>query len=195
MKKSKKSLNKKPVFIFLYGPIATGKLTVAEILEKKLGYTLTHNHAITDLVDSIFPRGTSENGTVKEYLRNYLTEKAIKAKLNLITTYAYAHDFIYPSGTTEEQFVQGLSKKVKKLGGKFLAIHLKAEKKELLKRVDKSSRKKFGKLRDKKIMRELLETKDWHTSPRLKNNFVIDNTNLSAQKTADIIIKHFKIKK
>ena len=178
----------------MYGPIAAGKLTVAKVLSNKLQYTLTHNHAINDVVDHLFTRGTKENGNVKEFLRNYLMEQAVKAGISLVTTYTYSHDFVYPSGVTEQQFVQNHKKKLTRLGARFLPIHLKAADRELLRRVSTDSRKRFGKLKDKKILKELLKTKDWHTSPELKHNLVIDNTNLSPQKVANMIIKHFKIK-
>lgn len=194
MKKSKKSSNKKPKIIFIYGPVAVGKLTVAQVLSEKTGFKLTHNHAINDVVDKIFKRGTSENGNTKLFLRNYLMTQAIKAKVSLVTTYTYSHDYVYPSGLKEEKFVQDLSKKLTKLGAEFLPVHLKAQHKALLRRVTGSSRKNFGKLKDKKILKESLETKDWDTSPKLKNNLVIDNTKLSPNKVADMIIKHFKIK-
>ncbi len=43
-------------------------------------------------------------------------------------------------------------------------------------------------------MRKLILDKDWQNSPRLRNNLIVNNTNLSPQKVSDMIIKHFKIK-
>lgn len=193
MKKLKKSSkNNKPVVIFIYGPIAVGKLTVAEILAKKLNYKLTHNHSINDVVDNVVSRGTAQNGNIKEYLRNYLMAEAVKAKTNFVTTYAYSHDYVYPSGLKEEQFVKSLERKLTKLGAIFFSIHLKASNEELLRRVSMNSRKRFRKLIDPQIMKGLLNN-DWHTSPNLKNNLIIDNTNLSPKKVASMIIQHFKI--
>jgi deoxyadenosine/deoxycytidine kinase len=55
MKKLKKSLkNKKPTVVFIYGPIAVGKFTVAKMLSKKLGYKLSHNHHINDFIKEVF---------------------------------------------------------------------------------------------------------------------------------------------
>ena len=195
MKKLKKSSkNKKPTVVFIYGPIAVGKLTVAKILSKKLRYKMTHNHALNDFVDEVFTRGTHERNVVVERLRYDLLKSAVKAKINLVTTHCYAHNFVSTTGLSDPNYIETLNKKLTKLGAKFYPIHLKASKEELLRRVNMHSRKEFNrKLTDKKIMHELSLTKDWQTSPFLKNNFVIDNTNLSPQKVADIIIKHFKI--
>ena len=193
MRKSKKlSKNKKPTVVFIYGPIAVGKFTVAEILKRKLGYRLAHNHHLSDFIEEIFERGSFACGQVKEELRFYLIQQAVKAKVNLVATYCYSHDFVYPSGLTEPEFVQKLQRKLTVLGAKFYPVHLKADRKELLKRVGMGSRKMFKKLTDRKVMMSLRN--DWQTSPKLKNNFVIDNTNLSPQKVANMIIKHFKLR-
>ena len=195
MKRSRESSkNKKPVVIFIYGPMAVGKLTLAKILSKKLGFKLTHNHALNDLVDGIFTRGTYQNGVMKDRLRYDLLENAAVAGISLVTTHAYSHNYVSPAGLTDPKYVKTLEKKLIRLGSNFFPVHLKADNKELLRRVNKNSRKKFQKLTNKKIMRKFLTEKDWQTSPKLKNNFIIDNTNLSPNKVSDMIIQHFKIK-
>lgn len=195
MRKLKKSSkNKKPIVIFIYGPIAVGKLTVAKVLSKKLGYKLAHNHHVNDFVEEVFVRHTYEANFMKEFLRYALLENMVKAKIDIVTTHCYWHNFVSRTSLTDPQYVKTLEKKLTKLGAKFFPVHLKASNKELLRRVSMSSRKPFRKLHSKEKMREYLKKLDLQTSPKLKNNFIIDNTNLSPQKVANVIIKHFKIK-
>src|SRR3989344_3850728 len=147
MKRSRKSSkNKKPVAVFIYGPIAVGKLTVAKILSKKLGYKILHNHHINDFVEEIFDRGTYESNLMKEELRFYLLETAARANLNFIATHAYAHDFMAQTGLSDPKYVQMIEKKLTKLGAKFYPVHLRASEKELLRRTNMSSREQYGKL-------------------------------------------------
>ena len=194
MKKSKKSSkSKKPVVIFIYGPIAAGKLTVAKILSKKLGYKLIHNHHLNDFIEEVFERGSYANHAMKDFLRYYLLENSVKAKMNIITTHCYSHDWISKTGLSDPKYVETLEKKLTELGAIFYPLRLKASSEELLRRVSMSSRQEFRKLTNKKIMRKLALKHDWQTSPRLKNNLVIDNTKLSPQKVSDMVIKHFKI--
>lgn len=194
MPKSKKSSNKKPIVVFIYGPIATGKLTVAKILSEKLGYKLSHNHHIADFVQEIFDFGTYESHALKLDMRYMVPEHLARAGENFVMTYAYSHNFVYKTGLKDPKFVENLEKKLTKLGAKFYSIHLFAKKEELLNRVNKKSREEFKKLTDKKIMKEWIENNDLISSPKLKNHIFVDNTNLSPKKVADIIIKHFKLK-
>ena len=195
MKKLKRlSKNRKSVVVFIYGPIAVGKFTVANILSKKLGYKLAHNHTLNDFVDNIFTRTTYARNIMVERLRYDLLKNAVKAKINLITTHCYSHNFISTTGLSDPKYVETLEKQLTKLGAKFFGVHLKAEGKELLYRVSMNSRRKFRKLRDRQAMCACLFTNDWQTSPKLKNNLIINNTHLSPQKVSDMIIKHFKIK-
>lgn len=195
MKKLKKSSkSKKPNVVFIYGPVAVGKLTIAKILSKKLGYKLAHNHHINDFVEEVFVRHSYDAHAMKEFLRYTLLEKMVKANIDIVVTHCYRHNFVSKTGLTDPKYLKTLEKKLTKLGAKFYPVHLNASPKELLRRVSGSSRKKFKKLTDKKIMREYLSSLDFKTLPGLKNNLIIDNTKLSPKKVADIIVKHFKLK-
>lgn len=194
MKKLKKLSNKKQAVVFIYGPIAVGKLTIAKILSKKLGYRLTHNHHINDFVVEVFDRDSYVAHAMKDQLRYMLIENMAKAGMSFIVTHAYSHNFVSKAGLSDPKYLKTIEKKLTKLGIKFCPVHLKANKVELLNRVNKVSRKEFKKLTNKKIMEQQLSKFDWKTSPELKNNLIIDNTNISPQKVANIIIKHFKLK-
>ncbi len=43
-------------------------------------------------------------------------------------------------------------------------------------------------------MEDILKEKDWVTPAKVKNQLIIDNTNLSPNKVTDMIIQHFKLK-
>ena len=178
--------------IVLYGAIAVGKLTVAKALEKELGYKLTHNHLINDLVFSVFGRETIEGNKMVEKLRLEFYEEAAKTGKNFIITHAYANDFISPTGLSDPKYLKILEYRLEKVGAGVLFVHLQANKKTILSRVKNTQRKKYGKLTKVSIMRNYLNTLDFIASAPVKNNIVINNTGLSPQKVAQIIIKHLK---
>lgn len=188
------NLDKKPTVIIIYGPIAVGKLTVGKELAKQTGFKLTHNHLINDLVRSIFDRGTKESNYYIEKLRYEMYVAAIRASQSIIITHAYAANYISPSGLSDPDYLRTLEKKLTKLGANVLFVHLQTHNEVLLKRVSLPSRKEYKKLLDKKILKDLHKTTDWKTTAPVKNNLIIDNTNLSPKKVVSTILKHFNVK-
>ena len=47
-----------PTLVYLYGPPAAGKLTIAELLAQFTGFRLFHNHLSVNAISSVFPIGT-----------------------------------------------------------------------------------------------------------------------------------------
>ncbi len=182
-------IKKKPLAIIVYGTVAVGKLTVAKALEKELGYKLTHNHLINDLVWSIFDRGTYEANSLIERLRYELYEDAIRKGVSIIVTHAYSDTYISPTGLSDPEYMKTLEDKIEHAGGTAVFVHLQASPEALLERVQGESRKAFRKLTDLSIMKLRLEDKslDVTTSAPVKDNLVIDNTDLSPESVVEII--------
>ncbi len=178
--------------VVLYGAMAVGKLTVGKVLAKKLGYKLTHNHLINDLVLSVFERGTIEANRLIEKLRYEFYEAAAKSGHNLIITHCYSHSYISRTGLSDPKYLKTLERRLEKTDARVLFIHLQADTKTLLLRVKNESRKEHGKLTHVPTMKSILKMKDFSTSAPVKNNLVIDNSKLSPEKVARVIIAHLK---
>ncbi len=180
---------KKPIAIIIYGTVAVGKLTVAKALEKELGYKLTHNHLVSDLVWSIFDRGTYEANSLTERLRFELYEEAIRKGVDIIVTHAYSDTFVSATGLSDPEYVKTLEEKIEQAGGTAVFVHLQASSEALLERVQGESRKAFRKLTDASVLKEGLENNSLNVtiSGPVKNNLVIDNTDLSPESVVEII--------
>lgn len=189
-----KDLKEKPIAIILYGMVAVGKLTVARVLQERLGYRLTHNHLINDLVWSIFDRGTLEGNRLIERLRYELYEEAIKQEVSIIITHCYSHDYVSPTGLSDPQYLHELEHRLEVAGARTFFVHLQAERSVLLERVEGESRREYRKLRDVSKMTEYLDSKDLdiQTSAPIKNNVIIDTTNLEPVDVVKIIIKELQ---
>ena len=180
--------------IFIYGPIAVGKLTVAEILAKDLGYTLTHNHAVNDLVTDVFDKKSKEYDRIVEKMRFAFLLAVAGTDARVVTTHCYAHDYVNKTtGMSDPEYVVELIRRFKEAGAEVSVIHLKAETETLIGRVDGESRKRFRKLVDVETMKELSLKRDWQTSAPIEGQLVIDTTKQSADEVVEIIKEHFKL--
>lgn len=187
--------SKQPTVIILYGPIAVGKLTVANILAKKLGYVVAHNHALNDAVTDIFPRESKEYGKVIQKMRTTFFREIMQTGTDFIVTHCYAHDYVSPAtGLLDPVYVQKQKQRLTRYGARVCVVHLRADPDILIQRVQGESRKQWKKLTDIKKMKQAMREKDWQTSAPVQGQLIIDTTDLKPEKTAEMIIKHFSLK-
>jgi len=194
MKKLKKLSNKKKFkVIVIYGAPAVGKFTVAKELKKLIDFKVFHNHSVKDFAWGFFERGTHPANILVEEIPFLLFKQIANNHLNTILTNTHSANFVSSTGLTNVGFYKKIEKIIKKQGGSMLYVQLTADPRIILKRVVHPERKKYKKLTDIKIMKKVLREKDWITPAKLKNQIIIDNTNLSPKKVAQIIKKHFKL--
>ena len=83
--------------IIIYGPEATGKLTVAKELAKRTRFCLFHNHVAVDIGRIFFGFETQEFRDLVWDLRILTMEHAAKGKISgIIFTWAYSHPDMLP---------------------------------------------------------------------------------------------------
>jgi len=173
--------------IFIYGPPGIGKFTVAKQLARITGYKLFHNHLTNDLVESIFDRGTKIFSKLVSKYRLELIEAAARENIKgLIFTYVYAKP-------EDDKQVKMFIKGVEKHRGKVYFVRLTCEEKELLRRLKHPQRKKYRKIKNKKVFGKLMNKYDLCSDFEHKNNLVIDNTKLSAKTVAKKIKDYYKL--
>ncbi|MFZ2152655.1 MAG: AAA family ATPase [Microgenomates group bacterium] len=171
--------------IFIYGPPATGKLTVAKELSILTNYPVFHNHLTYDLAFSLF-KGY-KFGKLIEQIRLDVFQHAINQKLSgLIFTVAYGYG-------SDDQFVKSVIKLIEKSGNKINFVQLKCSREELHDRVNQDSRQQFGKVKDVQNLDELLNTNDYFTPISFVKNLIIDNTSLDPKTVAEKIMNEFAI--
>jgi len=173
--------------VFIYGPPATGKLTVAKELSKITGYNIFHNHLTVDLIEPILKFGEKNFFEISSRLRLEMMELAAKNNVNLIFTFCYVRD------THDDQFVKDVIKKVEKYKGKVCFVQLYSDKKELCKRVVGESRKAHGKIRTAKKLNSCLKQYNLFLPIPFVKNLNIDNTKISAKKVATMIKGKYRL--
>ena len=200
MKKLKKSSkNNKPKFkvVMFYGPFAVGKYTVANEFQKQTGYKFFHNHNTYDLVRQLFERSTFNLSHLIEAICFAIFKEIAQSNINVVTTHAYSSGYVSKTGQTDPDYMKKVESIIEKAGGIMYFVHLTAPSKILLERVTGNSRKKFGKLKDPKKLKEVIKekvgTSHWIDPAPVKNNIEINNSNLSPKQVVKIVREKMEI--
>ena len=182
--------------IVVCGPQAVGKMTVAESLRDKLKYNMTMNHDSIEISDRIFGFNTPAQREFGGMFRKQVFDLAVKYDVDLIFTYVCAFDM--PS---EREYLTALAQQFEATGGQFYLIELRADIETRLARNETPHRmERKPSKRDVEWSRNNLlsdankyrlnsnEDEVW-----FPNHLKIDNTNLSPDEVADLVIRHFSL--
>ena len=170
--------------LVIYGPPASGKLTVANEIIKVSKFKLFHNHKSIDVYEDILGYGTEEFWEKVNKLRFDIFELAAKKNINLIFTVCYE--------SSDKEYIEKIEKIIKKNNGSIYFVQLAPPKDVLFKRVIEESRKNFGKIKTIESLTEDLEKNDYYTPFKHINSITIDNSNKPASEVAKEIINYFK---
>jgi shikimate kinase len=173
--------------IFLYGPPAVGKLTVAEALSQLTGYKVFHNHLTVDLALAFFEFGTPAFGRYVSDLRFEAFERAAQENIEGVIftfVYAYAHD---------EGHVRKIKEIVESNDGQVHFVQLTCDRAELTERVQNSSRTKYKKISTVEKLNELLEKYELFKPIPFVESLQLDVTQVSPPAAAQQIVQHYSL--
>ena len=134
--------------VFIYGPAASGKLTVARELSRMTGLRLFHNHLTVDAVTAVFDFGSEPFVRLREQIWLSIFREAAQRDVSIIFTFT-------PERTVRASFVQDTIDAVRSAGGRLLFVQLTCTVDEIERRIADTSRTQFGKLRSLELFREL----------------------------------------
>lgn len=182
--------------IFLYGPPASGKLTVAKELSRLTGFPILHNQLTIDLLADFFQFETKKFSKVNKKIRREILSAFMTTRSRgLIMTYAWSLE-----SAADHKDVKRYRSIITSNGGKMVFVELRCDPQELYRRVKSVSRKQHKKIRTKKKLAELLSAHDFSTrvySHRLGRRLICDTTKILPRRTAQKILTtnmpHIKI--
>lgn len=134
--------------VFLHGPPAAGKLTIAREIAALTGFAVFHNHLVVDAVAAVFPFGAEPFVRLRErFWLEVLGEAAIAGR-SLIFTFA-------PEPTVTPGFPERAVQAVTAAGGRVDFVRLTLAAAEQERRLVDPGRAAFGKLRSPELLRQI----------------------------------------
>ncbi len=171
--------------IFIYGPPATGKLTIAEKLSDATGIPLFHNHLSRDLAKEIYGDELASNYSLVHKIRNDVFSYCAEHNTDLIFTFVYA-------GAVDDEIVRQHMDSIESNGGEVIFVKLTASPDDLLHRVNNESRKKYKKLLDADILKDFLKSNGDLTIPFV-SSLLVDTSELEPEDAVRYIVSELKL--
>ena len=184
-----------PLVLFVVGPPAVGKMSVAQAIAERTGLRLFHNHLSIELALRYFDYGTPAFHRISGSIRSQIVEEVAASDLpGLVFTYVWAFDLPEDRETVEEY-----ARPFRERGGRVLFLELEASQAERLRRNEGASRlaEKPSK-RDLEFSRRNLLELDAQYQLNSGGAFDdradwlrIGNTHLDPAEVAERAVKHF----
>lgn len=172
--------------VFIYGPPAVGKLTVAEAVATLTGYKLFHNHLTVDLARAFFEFGTPAFGQYIDHLRFEAFDTAAREGVSgVIFTFCYALGF-------DDDFVRDVQSIIAKHNGEIYFVQLICDRAESERRVLSESRRRFHKLNDVDKWRAIIGRREMYQPIPFVSSLSIDNTHVPAEEAARRVVAHYE---
>jgi len=171
-----------PRLVFLYGPPAVGKLTVAKAIAERLPFKILHNHVTIDAVTEVLPFGSDTFWRVVGRFRRDLVAAAAEENIDLIYTFVFAPG--------DEQHVADIVSSYENAEGAVSFVQLLAPREVLRQRVLADSRRQYGKPTDAETLDRMLDEYDCFAEIPERDSLTIDLATTSANDAADQIIEH-----
>ena len=171
--------------IFLHGPPASGKLTIAKAISAKTGLNIFHNHLTIDAARPFFEFGTNEFWDLVRELRLACFRAAAGSVETVIYTNCYDHPSDLPFFEKMEEIVMGS-------GGEVIPVFLQCDVAELENRVSASSRVELGKINTVDKLRNYMSAWNCAAIPR-RNCLTVVTDKRSAEECAEILIERLDL--
>jgi hypothetical protein len=173
--------------VYLYGPPAVGKLTIARELAALTGFKLLHNHLTVNLAISLFPHGSEPYTRLVRQFRREMLAEAAQVGIDVVMTNVYLG--------TAEQFasIQRQIEPVTENGGSVLFVRLVCDREAWLARVPNESRRVEGKLLDPDGVIRIFKGGDPFATMPIEPRLTLDTTRLAPAEAAAQIATHYDL--
>lgn len=165
--------------VFLYGPPAAGKLTVARCLASRYELKVLDNTLTIEVALRLFPFGTEAFQELVDRLRGDLYGAAASAGLDVVSTFVYCHPH-------DRSYVDRVVEIFEGEGGTVTFVQLRPPPAVLAARVAQPSRAGTAKFQDPADLANILTCSDLRT-PINADDLSIDNSDIPPETVAAMI--------
>ena len=125
--------------VFIFGPTASGKLTIAREVAAKTGFRLFPDHLAATLVSGIFDTDMRPFIRIREWAWMEVLREATHANRSLVFTFK-------PQATIRSSFISHACVIIERLGGEVVFVELDCPEAVIEARIENEDRRPFGKL-------------------------------------------------
>src|SRR3989338_370023 len=168
--------------ILIYGPPASGKLTIAKEICKATTFKLFHNHAVIDLCFSVLDSKSPRSWSIIQKIRLDIVREAVKQNVpGIVMTMAY---------TGERDYIRRLIRVVENNQGRVYLVRLTCDPAILRKRVKNISRQSHGKLHSQEGLEEWLVRHRGGGIISGGKNLVLDTSRPTSKQSAKKVLEY-----
>lgn len=173
-----------PKLVFLHGPAASGKLTIAKELAAITSYKLFHNHLTVDMLLNVFPFGSPNFVKHRQRIWLDIIDDAMAEGIDVIFTFC-------PENTVDVNFPDLLREVVRNNHGTMVSIQVACPDDVLVQRMGTDSRRQLSKLVSGDFYLEL-KSKGAFDYPVIPSNMGIDSSVMEHKDAARLIADHLE---
>lgn len=176
-------------YVVLYGPPASGKLTVASKVADLSGYKLVHNHLLFNVAIALYPRFSDELTAFLEELHVTLLKDAYSNSIQGIVGTMCCQD------ARKLSLFNRIKKEFPEMKISFSFVQIKCSHAEIKKRVLSPERSNLMKLSDPSKIDHILFQKDYSTEHEGCDTICIDTTLVEPEVSSSKIYEFIKSQK
>lgn len=163
--------------VIIYGPPASGKLTIASKISKSNNLRLLHNHLTHDFLQNIIQERNESFWSSLEKIRLIILEQLMKNKQDTIMTYT-------TNTSPKNAFLKKIIKLAQKYDCNIQGVRLVCTPEIILRRCTHKSRKKYKKPQNPTTLKKELEHKELFSDIPFLKSISINTDKLSAKESA-----------
>jgi len=167
--------------VFIYGPTASGKLTIAREVAALTGFSLFPDHLAVDLVKPVFDVGMRPFIRIREWAWTEVLREAVHINRSLVFTFE-------PQATIRPSFISHACVIIERLGGEIVFVELTCPEHVIESRVENADRQALGKLASLADYRRQRDQGAFEFRPMPTPKMKIDTSQCTAQEAAQRIV-------